>query len=74
MAELWVVDIPRRELRHFILEDGQYRRLEVGVDGVAEVTTVEGFRLRVGWLFQGPDFPSSLEVVTRLLKDGDLPE
>ncbi|HTE21036.1 MAG TPA: Uma2 family endonuclease [Armatimonadota bacterium] len=67
VTELWVVDLPRRELRHFLLEEGVYRRLEVDPEGEVEARTVEGLRLTVAWLFQGPGFPSSLEVVTALL-------
>ncbi|MGV3719394.1 MAG: hypothetical protein ACO1SX_00675, partial [Actinomycetota bacterium] len=67
VTELWVIDLPRRELRQFVLSDGHYQRIEV--DPAAGVTahTVSGFQLRAEWLFQGPHFPSSLEVVTRLL-------
>lgn len=71
VAEFWVVDLPRRELRQYVLEDGELRRVdaEPGAFGAAEVVSraVEGFRLRTDWLFQGPSFPSSLEVVQNLL-------
>jgi Uma2 family endonuclease len=68
VAELWVIDLPRRELRHFVLEEGEFR--EVAAQEVVTSRTVEGFRLRVEWLFQGPSFPSSLEVVQNLLAAG----
>lgn len=67
IAELWVVDLPRKELRAFVLEEGAYRQLAVDPAGEIEARTVDGFRLRVAWLFQGPGFRSSLEVVTTLL-------
>lgn len=68
VTELWVVDLPRKELRAFMLVEGAYRRLEIDPAGEIEAQTIEGFRLQVGWLFQGPNFPSSLEVVTALVE------
>jgi Uma2 family endonuclease len=67
VSELWVIDLPRTELRHFLLEGGLYQRIAPSTEGLVEARMIEGFRLQGGWLFQGPDFPSSLEVVTRLL-------
>jgi Uma2 family endonuclease len=67
VQELWVIDLPYREVRQLLREEGSYRlqRLEPGAELVA--SRVEGFHLQVAWLFQGPSFPSSLEVVTNLL-------
>jgi Uma2 family endonuclease len=67
VTELWVIDLPRRELRHFLLDAGTYRRVSAPAGEEVVSRTVDGFRLRVDWLFQGPDFPSSLETVTALL-------
>ncbi|MGV3723169.1 MAG: Uma2 family endonuclease [Actinomycetota bacterium] len=67
VAELWVIDLPRKELRQFALMDGRYERQEQDASGQVIARTVPGLRLRVEWLFQGPDFPSSLSVVTGLL-------
>lgn len=71
VAEFWVVDLPRRELRQFVLEEGELGRVsaEPNASGAVEVASrvVEGFRLQPEWLFQGPSFPSSLEVVQSLL-------
>lgn len=67
VPELWVVDLPRRELRRFVLERRRYSRLPTAPGDEVEPRSVPGFRLRSSWLFQGPDFPPSLEVVTRLL-------
>jgi hypothetical protein len=41
----------------------------ITADGGGEVhaRVIPGLRLTVAWFFQGPDFPSSLEVVTQLL-------
>jgi len=67
VTEFWAIDLPRRELRQFLLEDGRYRRLDVDPEGEVCAVTIEGFRLQTRWLFQGPAFPTSLEVVTGLL-------
>jgi len=67
VEELWVIDIPLKELRQFVLVDGRYERREVGPGGEVIARTVPGLRLEVAWLFRGPDFPSSLSVVTALL-------
>ncbi len=67
VPELWVVDMHLRELRHFRLQEGRYERLPVDPEGEVEVAAIAGFRLTVAWLFQGPAFPSSLDVVNRLL-------
>lgn len=67
LSELWILDIARRQLRHYILEAGSYVELPVDPDGEVEPRAIPGLRLKVTWLFQGPDFPSSLEVVQGLL-------
>jgi hypothetical protein len=62
-----VIDLPQQEVRQWLLEDGVYQlvRLEPGAELVAR--TMEGFRLQVAWLFQGPGFPRVLAVVNDLL-------
>jgi Uma2 family endonuclease len=67
ITELWVIDLPRKELRHFVLVDGLYERQVQEPSGEVTAHTVPGLRLRVEWLFQGPRFPSSLKVVIGLL-------
>jgi Uma2 family endonuclease len=67
VEELWIIDLPRRELHQFLLVDGRYRELPVDRAGQVGARRIAGFRLTVAWLFQGPDFPRSLEVVTNLL-------
>jgi len=67
VAELWVIDLPQRELRQFTLDEGAFRRIPAGEPGEFASRTVQGFRLRTEWLFQGPRFPSSLEIVQNLL-------
>jgi Uma2 family endonuclease len=42
VPELWVVDLPRRELRHFILEGGRYEQLPVEPEGEASVRALPG--------------------------------
>jgi Uma2 family endonuclease len=67
VAEIWIIDLPRKELRHFVRREEGYARLSVDPEGEVRAETVDGFRLRVASLFEGPDFPSSLEVVIGLL-------
>jgi Uma2 family endonuclease len=67
VQELWVIDLPRKELRHFVLQEGLYHQLSVDPDGEVEPQAVPGCRLKVAWLFQGPDFPESLSVLDQLL-------
>ena len=67
VTEIWIIDLPRRELRQFVRRGESYPRVEVDLAGEALAETVDGFRLRVASLFEGPDFPSSLDVVTALL-------
>jgi Uma2 family endonuclease len=69
VPELWVIDLPKAELRHFLLEEGRFRRVAVDPKGEVAAKQVPGFRLKAAWLFQGPDFPSTLEVVTELLRE-----
>lgn len=70
VAELVVVDLPWHEVRHFLFEEGTYRRLPVDPAGEIALRTVPGFHLRTEWLFSGPSFPNGLEVVQALLAEG----
>ncbi len=70
VQEYWVIDLPRREVRQCLLEDGRYRLERLGAGDELLSHTVEGLRLEVGWLFQGPAFPLSLDVVNGLLSGG----
>ena len=55
IPEYWIVDPRRREARFYELgEDGHYRLGEVGSDGIYTSKVVDGFRLRVSWLWQRP--------------------
>src|SRR5262245_40501672 len=67
LPELWILDIARSQLRRFILEAGSYVELPVDPDGEIEPRAIPGLRLKVNWLFQAPDSPSSFEVVKALL-------
>ena len=51
-------------------KEGAYRKQRLEPEAELVADTVEGFRLQVEWLFQGPTFPSSLAVVTHLLTRG----
>jgi Uma2 family endonuclease len=69
IREYWVIDRPQREVRQWLLEGGRYQltRLTRGEELVSR--TVEGFHIQVAWLFQGPSFPLSIDVVNALLKE-----
>ena len=67
VRECWVIDLPQREVRQWLLEEGRYQLVRLSPGEKLVSRTVEGFRLQAGWLFQGPSFPLSLEVVNGLL-------
>ncbi len=67
VQEYWVIDLPRREVRQCLLEEGRYDLQRLGPGEQLTARTVEGFHLQVEWLFQRPSFPLSLDVVNGLL-------
>lgn len=70
IEEYWLID-PLRRLAEFyrLAEDGRYR-MEPLLDGVFTSRTVEGFQLRVDWLWRRP-LPKVLEAAAELgLLDG----
>ena len=71
VAEYWVIDLPQREVRQFVLEQGAFRRNPVPPLGELRSFTVSGFHLRTAWLFAGPNFPRSLDVVQALLAEAE---
>jgi Uma2 family endonuclease len=55
IPEYWIVDPMRQEARFYHLgEDGRYHLGPVDVDGIYTSRVVDGFRLRVSWLWQRP--------------------
>lgn len=70
VEELWVVDLPRREVRAYCRgASGRFVSVPIGEDGVLRSTVVDGFELKVEWLWSGMGrFPSSLSIVQDLLK------
>lgn len=69
VAELWVIDLPRSEVRQFVLDDGRYVRLPPDASGEVTSRMVAGFHVRSEWCFQGPAFPNSLEIIQALLAE-----
>jgi Uma2 family endonuclease len=69
VPEILILDLPRRHIRHVILDQGRYAVLEPDLSVDLELRTVPGFRLRGSWLFDGPEFPQGLEVLLALLKE-----
>jgi Uma2 family endonuclease len=66
VAELWVIDLPRKEVRQFAFAEDELRPVAPETEGEIASRVVEGFHLQTAWLFIGPAFPSSLEVVQNL--------
>lgn len=66
VAELWVIDLLRREVRQSVLVGDELQLVAPEGEEIS-ARTIEGFKLKRAWLFQGPAFPSSLEVVHDLL-------
>ncbi|HZO27494.1 MAG TPA: Uma2 family endonuclease [Chloroflexota bacterium] len=55
IPEYWIIDPRRSEARFYQLgDDGTYRLSIIGEDGIYTSRVVEGFRLRVSWLWQRP--------------------
>lgn len=55
IPEYWIIDPRRSEARFYQLgDDGTYRLSIIGEDGIYTSRIVEGFRLRVSWLWQRP--------------------
>ena len=55
VSEYWIIDPLRHEERFFQLGDnGRYRSVPVDAGGIYTSRAVEGFRLRVSWLWQRP--------------------
>jgi Uma2 family endonuclease len=69
VREYWVIDRPQREVRQWLLEDGRYELTRLAPDEELVSRTFEGFHIQVAWLFQGPSFPLSIDVVNALLKE-----
>jgi Uma2 family endonuclease len=67
IREYWVIDLPYREVRRMLLGEGGYRLERLNPGDQLLAGTVDGFHLEVAWLFQGPAFPASLEIVNGLL-------
>jgi Uma2 family endonuclease len=70
IPEYWLVDPARQEAEFYALgEDGAYRPLPVGADGVVRSKVLEGFWLRVEWLWQDP-----LPRLAAVLKAWEMPQ
>ncbi len=66
VKEFWVVDLPNKEFRALHLDEKTGRMEEMEVrEGVFESKVLEGFRLKVDWLWQKP-LPNVVEVLKEL--------
>lgn len=71
IPEYWVIDLRQREVRQWLPEEGAYRLQRLKPEDELIARTVEGFHVPVAWLFQGPSFPNSLQVVLELLAESE---
>jgi Uma2 family endonuclease len=55
VIEYWLIDPLRRDADFYILgEDGHYHLAPISPDGVYHSHVLDGFRLRVDWLWRDP--------------------
>ena len=55
IPEYWLVDPIRKEARFYLLgQDGAYRLVQIGEDGIYTSREIDGLRIRVSWLWQRP--------------------
>jgi len=62
IAEYWILDQTRRRSEFYHLDEGAYRLIEPGVDGVFRSLVIEGLWLKVDWLWQDP-LPTLMSVL-----------
>ncbi len=66
VREYWIFDPDHQKAEFYQLgEDGRYRRVTIGADGVYRSKVVAGFWLRVDWLWQTP-LPATLDILREL--------
>jgi Uma2 family endonuclease len=66
VPEYWLLDPLRREAYFYVLgEDGRYHLAPIGPDGVYHSQILQGFRLRVDWLWRVP-LPEPDEALSEL--------
>jgi Uma2 family endonuclease len=66
IPEYWVIDLPRQEALFYRLgDDGQYRQIPPDPDGIYRSSVLEGFQLKVAWLWQRP-LPDAREAAREL--------
>ena len=54
VSEYWLIDPDRRTAEFYVLRDGRFERREPDAEGVYRSTAMEGFWLRVAWLWEPP--------------------
>jgi len=55
VREYWLIDPIRKKAEFYLLgADGTYELAEIGMDGIFRSTVLEGFWLKVDWLWQEP--------------------
>jgi Uma2 family endonuclease len=67
VPEMWFVDLTKKQVRVLWRRDGDYE-VRVMRKGVLRSRVIDGFWLRIEWLFQKP-LPSALDILRQLLGD-----
>jgi Uma2 family endonuclease len=70
VPEMWFVDLTKKQVRVLWRRDGDYE-VRVMRKGILRSRVIDGFWLRVEWLFQKP-LPNVWETVQRLLGSAPL--
>jgi Uma2 family endonuclease len=55
VREFWLIDPERRAVEFYVLIDGRFEPRLPDADGMYHSTVVDGFWLRVEWLWTTPD-------------------
>jgi Uma2 family endonuclease len=73
VQEYWVIDLPAREVRQYVLSQGEFQLMEPAADGFLSAATVAGFRIESRWLAHPNSAPDSFTAVSQLLTPPSAP-
>jgi Uma2 family endonuclease len=65
VPDYWLIDPQRQWAEFYRLEEGRYRLLHAGTEGIVRPHTIPDFWLRVEWLWQQP-MPRIVDVLREL--------
>ena len=63
VKEYWIIDPELRRTDFFLLKEGRYERQVEDVQGIYHSEVIQGFWIKVAWLW---DLPSVLDVLREL--------